>query len=155
MVSESEDPEITIAAHEPKGIFSEEFRPCWYLVAIPGVTIALTLIVVGVRKLARDYLTNLLRPDKSSVDVTSPAPAVVVEDFETGQVSHRTSISVASQPIVVNLARRLSDVSTLGALGPNGNLVDSPSTNILEMYSHPSRPATAFTACRRTSCINL
>ena len=149
MVAESEDPEIV--AHEPKGIFSEEFRPCWYLVSIPGVTIALTLIVVGVRKLARDYLTNLLPDSEKGDKVTSPTPAVVVEDFETGQVSHRTSISVASQPIVVNLARRLSDVSNIGPGNANPILAE----NIIEMYSHPSRPATAFTACRRTSCINL
>ena len=47
---------VTSQHASPKGIWSEEFRPCWYLVSIPGVMIVGTLIVVGVRKLARNYL---------------------------------------------------------------------------------------------------
>ena len=136
--------EMEVPRHEPKGIFSEEFRPCWYLVSIPGITIACTLLVVGVMKLARNYLATV-SPES---DPSAPAPAVVVEDFETGQVSHRTSISVGSQPAMVNLARRLSDVS-------NMNAVNNPEQNILDMYNMQSRPATAFNACRRTSCIQL
>lgn len=158
MVVEAHDPQafgpadasdtVTSQHASPKGIWSEEFRPCWYLVSIPGVMIVGTLIVVGVRKLARNYLIKNTNPDDP--------PAVVVEDFETGQVSHRTSISMASQPsMAVNLARRISvaPLDAIGHLGQNQNL--DQDENLLEKYSLPSRPAKAFNACRRTSCIEL
>ena len=97
--------------------------------------------------------TRYLTPLSTTPD---DPPAVVVEDFETGQVSHRTSISMASQPsMAVNLARRISvaPLDAIGHLGQNQNL--DQDENLLEKYSLPSRPAKAFNACRRTSCIEL
>ena len=42
--------------HLTRSIWSDEFRPCWYLVAIPVVIIGGTLIVICVKKRLAGFL---------------------------------------------------------------------------------------------------
>ena len=42
--------------HSRRSIWSDEFRPCWYLVAIPVVIIGGTLIVICVKKRLAGFL---------------------------------------------------------------------------------------------------
>ena len=123
----------------PAGIFSERFKPVWYLLSIPGLAIAGSLLVAIIKHIALTYLRkhDVHPPIVINIEDTDKDPADS-PGHDDDNTSRRGSSRRGS---FVGIARRLSSA--------NVDLEANP--NILANAFVATRPSKQFAEARRAS----